>query len=131
MMLVVMPAADLVDLLEATGTFLALRGEQPDSLAVLRNLGLSLEGQGKIRAAAQAYEDALGRSPADPIFLAALGNMMVLEGRFTAALNSYQRALASPDEFDGRARVETILEALKAMPSTAGVGGLSSASGAD
>lgn len=109
------------DYVDAAETFSALRGESPGSLPVLLNLGLSLEGQGKTRAAAQAYEDALSRRPDDPVLLTALANIMVVEGKYPRAIASYEKALASPREFEGRARVETILKALKAMRSSDGL----------
>jgi tetratricopeptide (TPR) repeat protein len=101
---------------DAEEVFVALRGERSGSQTILLNLGLSLEGQGKTEAALQVYEDALGWRPNDPILLTALGNVMIMVGNHPAAIRAYEKALVSPEEFDGRARVETILKALRLLP---------------
>lgn len=105
---------------EAVDSFTALRGERPGSAAVLLDLGLSLQGKGLMGAAEQVYVDAVGRSPDDPILLTALGNALVENGKYEEAARYYEKALASPTEFDGRARVETILKAIRQEPADDG-----------
>ncbi len=102
---------------EANVIFAALRETRPGSPSILLNLGLSLEGSGRLAEAARAYDEALAQAPDEVTLLTALGNVLVLEGRHEEAMRAYERALASPEEFALRSRVETILNALRAAPS--------------
>jgi len=104
---------------EAEAIFRGLRTSSPGSLPVLVNLGLSLQGQGRNAAAEEIFDAAVRLAPKETTALLALGNARVLNGKWEDAIEAYERALASSDAFEGRARAETIVKTLKARVSPA------------
>ncbi len=110
----------------AERAFSSLRSARPGSVAVLTNLSLSLQGQGKNAAAEEALLEAIRIAPSDVTTLIALGNARIMEGRWEDAAGMFERVLSAADEFPARARVETLLKLLRgrraAAPAPAGGG---------
>jgi len=71
----------------------------PSAWMAHNNLGLALQGEGRLDDAAEQYREAIRIRPAYPEALYNLGNVLAAQGRPAEAEAEYERALALDDRF--------------------------------
>ena len=77
----------------------ATLAKTPSAWMAHNNLGLLLQGEGRLEEAAEHYHEAVRIRPAYPEALYNLGNVLATEGRLAEAEAQYERALALDDGF--------------------------------
>ena len=77
----------------------ATLAKNPSAWMAHNNLGLALQGAGRLEEAAAHYRDAIRLRPAYPEALYNLGNVLAAQGRPAEAEAQYERALAFDDRF--------------------------------
>jgi len=98
---------------EAADACATLSGMEPDQPGVWINLGLARTWLGDEAGAESALREASRLRPGDPLPLAYLGNLYVLAGRGTQAIEALNASLAlMTEESQERPRVRRLLQAL-------------------
>jgi len=77
----------------------ATLAKTPSAWMAHDNLGLALQGEGRLEEAAEHYREATRLRPTYPEALYNLGNVLATEGRLAEAEAQYERALALDDGF--------------------------------
>src|SRR5207247_8741598 len=77
----------------------ATLAKTPSAWMAHNNLGLLLQGEGRLEEAAEHYREAMRIRPAYREALYNLGNVLATEGRLAEAEAQYERALALDDGF--------------------------------